>query len=64
MPEINVSLGDFSKKYSKFIEQVHWLNVDIFKICIPLSFRYALKVGEMSSPVYSDSGIHIILRTG
>lgn len=25
---------------------------------------YALKVGEMSGPVYSDSGIHIILRTG
>ena len=25
---------------------------------------YALKVDEMSGPVYSDSGIHIILRTG
>lgn len=24
---------------------------------------YALKVGEMSEPVYTDSGIHIILRT-
>ncbi|XP_046844043.1 peptidyl-prolyl cis-trans isomerase NIMA-interacting 1-like [Xenia sp. Carnegie-2017] len=25
---------------------------------------YALSVGEMSGPVYSDSGVHIILRTG
>ena len=27
-------------------------------------YRYALNVGEMSGVVYSDSGIHIILRTG
>ncbi|XP_042200590.1 peptidyl-prolyl cis-trans isomerase NIMA-interacting 1 [Callorhinchus milii] len=25
---------------------------------------YLLKVGEMSDPVFTDSGIHIILRTG
>jgi NIMA-interacting peptidyl-prolyl cis-trans isomerase 1 len=24
----------------------------------------ALKVGELSEPVYSDSGVHLILRTG
>lgn len=24
----------------------------------------ALKVGELSGPVYSDSGVHLILRTG
>ena len=24
----------------------------------------ALKVGEMSGPVFSDSGVHLILRTG
>lgn len=25
---------------------------------------FALKVGDMSGPVYTDSGVHIILRTG
>ncbi|GFR47805.1 hypothetical protein Agub_g9581 [Astrephomene gubernaculifera] len=25
---------------------------------------YALKVGELSGPVFSDSGVHLILRTG
>ena len=25
--------------------------------------RYALKVGELSEPVFTDSGIHLILRT-
>lgn len=25
--------------------------------------RYSLRVGELSEPVFSDSGIHIILRT-
>jgi NIMA-interacting peptidyl-prolyl cis-trans isomerase 1 len=25
---------------------------------------FALKVGEMSEPVFTDSGVHIILRTG
>jgi len=25
---------------------------------------YALDIGEMSDPVYTDSGIHLILRTG
>ncbi|KAJ3102840.1 Peptidyl-prolyl cis-trans isomerase NIMA-interacting protein 1 [Physocladia obscura] len=25
---------------------------------------FALKVGELSEPVFSDSGVHIILRTG
>ena len=25
---------------------------------------FALKVGELSDPVHSDSGIHLILRTG
>lgn len=24
----------------------------------------ALKVGELSQPVHSDSGVHLILRTG
>lgn len=24
---------------------------------------FALKVGEMSGPVFSDSGVHLILRT-
>lgn len=24
---------------------------------------FALKVGEMSGPVFTDSGVHIILRT-
>lgn len=25
---------------------------------------FALKVGDMSGPVFTDSGVHIILRTG
>mmetsp|Transcript_28504 Transcript_28504/g.62740 ORF Transcript_28504/g.62740 Transcript_28504/m.62740 type:complete len:113 (+) Transcript_28504:268-606(+) len=25
---------------------------------------YALQVGELSGPVFSDSGVHLILRTG
>ena len=25
--------------------------------------RFALKVNELSQPVYTDSGVHIILRT-
>eukprot|EP00955_Chlamydomonas_euryale_P004871 52082-Chlamydomonas_euryale.AAC.5 len=25
---------------------------------------FALKVGELSGPVFSDSGVHLILRTG
>jgi NIMA-interacting peptidyl-prolyl cis-trans isomerase 1 len=25
---------------------------------------YALAVGELSQPVFSDSGVHLILRTG
>ena len=25
--------------------------------------RYALKVGELSEPIFTDSGIHLILRT-
>ena len=29
----------------------------------PFSYSYALAVGEMSGPVYTDSGIHLILRT-
>lgn len=27
-------------------------------------WRYALEIGELSGPVVSDSGIHIIMRTG
>lgn len=25
---------------------------------------FALNVGELSGPVFSDSGVHLILRTG
>ena len=28
-----------------------------------LQATYALKVGELSEPVFSDSGVHLILRT-
>jgi len=34
----------------------------VLRLC--LLFRYALKVGEISQPVFTDSGIHLILRTG
>ena len=30
---------------------------------VPVYTRYTLEVGELSEPVYTDSGIHIILRT-
>ena len=37
---------------------------DMFDMVIyPRLTRYALEVGELSDPVYTDSGIHIILRT-
>ena len=42
------------------------VNRDIFKKLLQLNsglFRYSLEVGELSEPVFTDSGIHIILRT-
>ena len=44
-----------------------------YSICVSISGQmqkpfedasFALKVGDMSGPVFTDSGVHIILRTG
>lgn len=32
-------------------------------MCLCVLCSYALSVGEMSGPVSTDSGVHIILRT-
>ena len=37
---------------------------EIVLIFLFIFCRYALEVGELSGPVVSDSGIHIIMRTG
>jgi hypothetical protein len=40
-----------------------WCNWHVTTWSRHLQATYALKVGELSKPVFSDSGVHLILRT-